>query len=158
MARVESLSEFFRFTNARRKKDRKSERVSTGRFSELLAHSADAAELSEPVLEGTLEELVDEVHEAGDALAERQGTQTIARYRRAVQGFVHFVVRRVYGTERHRSRPSALKGTQKEYTLVRTIDRKLEALAGDLLRGQIEQIEILRRVEEINGLIVDLIR
>jgi len=123
-----------------------------------VAHSAEGAVLSGPALEGTLEELVDEVHDAGDALAEHQGTQTIARYRRAVQGFVHFVVRGVYGTERHRSRPSALKGTQKEYTLIRTIDRRLETLAADLLRGQIKQIEILRRVEEINGLIVDLVR
>ena len=158
MARVESLGEFFHFSNTRRKKNRRNEEISSGRFSALLTRSAEEAEAQEPLFEGTLEELVDEVHAAGDALGERQSEEAIAAYRRAVQGFLRYAVGHLYVTERHRSRPSLRRGTQVEYVLIQTIDRKLEVLTGEVLRGQIRQIEILRRVEEIYGLIVDLIR
>jgi hypothetical protein len=50
-----------------------------------------------------------------------------------------------------------LKGTQREYLLVRTVDDKLERLVVEVLQNQMEQIELLRRIEEINGLLVDLL-
>ena len=158
MARVESLGEFFHFTNTRRKKKGKSEPVSVGRFADLVSDSVGASSEVEEANGSDLEDLVDDVHSAGDDLADTQSTEAIAKYRRAVQRLLRFVVRRAYVTERHRSRPSVTRGTQKEYTLIRTIDGKLEELTGELLRGQLQGIDVLKRVEEIRGLVVDLVR
>ena len=92
-----------------------------------------------------------------DAIQSVQSEETILHYRKAVQAFVRFVLARAYETVRHHSRPNALKGTRREYLLVRTVDEKLERLVVDVLRNQMEQIELLRRIEEINGLLVDLL-
>jgi len=42
--------------------------------------------------------------------------------------------------------------------LIQVVDHKLEQLAAGILAGQRSRLEILARVEEINGLLVDLIR
>jgi uncharacterized protein YaaR (DUF327 family) len=45
---------------------------------------------------------------------------------------------------------------QKRYTMIRVVNEKLEKLAAGIMQNQYSQMEILRRVEEINGLIVDI--
>jgi uncharacterized protein len=159
MARIDSLGEFFHFTNAAGKPTR---RKPTKGFRSVLKDSLsnlDEAELAEAEeLEAAdLEELLDGVHAAGDALKKRQSESTILAYRRAVQSFAKHVLRRAYETVRHHSRPNALKGTQREYVLIRTVDEKLERLVVEVMRNQVEQVELLRRIDEIHGLLVDLL-
>ena len=45
---------------------------------------------------------------------------------------------------------------RKRFTLVKVIDEKLEALAS-VLAAQKEQLAILAQIDEINGLLVDLV-
>jgi uncharacterized protein YaaR (DUF327 family) len=45
---------------------------------------------------------------------------------------------------------------QKQYTLIKVVDTKLEKLASYILSSQKNQIEILRGVDEIYGLLVNL--
>ena len=47
---------------------------------------------------------------------------------------------------------------RKKYTLVQVADRKLEELAVAILSGQAAQLDILARVEEINGLLVNMLQ
>jgi len=159
MARIESLGEFFHFTNPPGKGVKKTRsKAFRAVLSESLARTAESGATEADKREaGDLEELLDEVHSSGDSLKKRQSEETILLYRKAVQAFVRFVLARAYETVRHHSRPNALKGTQREYLLVRTVDEKLERLVVDVLRNQVEQIELLRRIEEINGLLVDLL-
>jgi len=162
MARIESLGEFFHFTNARGKSVDKKARAKGGAFRSLLSESVERAAESGAAAEdltdaGDLEELLDEVHATGDTLKKRQNEDAIQGYRRSVQAFLRYVLRRAYSTERHHSRPNARKGTQKTYLLVQTVDRKLDRLVVDVLKSQVEQLELLRRIEEINGLLVDLV-
>ena len=106
----------------------------------------------------SIEELLDAVHVAGEQLRERQSMQSVEAYRDAVRRFLKFVLKRIYVTERHRSRPSPSKGTQREYTLIRTVDEKLERLVAGVLQNQMKHLEMLERMEEIDGLLVDLVR
>lgn len=159
MARIDSLGEFFHFTNAPGKPSR---RKPTKGFGSVLRESLpdlEGTELAEAEgLEAAdLEILLDGVHAAGDALKKRQSESTILAYRRAVQAFAKHVLRRAYQTVRHHSRPNAFKGTQREYLLVRTVDEKLERLVVEVMRNQVEQVELLQRIDEIHGLLVDLL-
>ena len=45
---------------------------------------------------------------------------------------------------------------QKKYVILRVVDEKLERLTAHVLKGQADQLDILRRIDEINGLLVDL--
>jgi uncharacterized protein YaaR (DUF327 family) len=37
------------------------------------------------------------------------------------------------------------------------VDEKLEKLAADILGGQLKQLDLLHRVEEINGLLINML-
>jgi hypothetical protein len=47
---------------------------------------------------------------------------------------------------------------RKKFALIKVIDEKLERLALGILQTQKDQFDILARVDEINGLLVDLLR
>lgn len=142
------------------------------RFSDILNSSAREVEAPReyPVSEQALAELLDEVHGAGDDLKQRPFPEEIVQYKNAVRNFLHFVTKNGYALEEQtgikrylnpsftgsRKTPEAREA--KRYTLIKVVDEKLEALALGLLRDQISQIELLSRIDEINGLLVDLLQ
>ena len=73
-----------------------------------------------------------------------------------VKRFMKIIVKKSLVTEEHSSGVNILK--RKRFTLVQIIDTKLERLAAGVLTEQKEQLEILRKVDEINGLLVDLLQ
>ena len=159
MPRIESLGEFFHFTNAAgKKKTRSPKRAGGRRFDSLVSEAGLESAESEELTAISIEELLDAVHLAGEELRERQSVRAVEAYRGAVRRFLGFVLKRLYVTEKHRSRPSPTKGTQREYTLIRTVDEKLERLVAGVLQNQMRHLEILERMEEIEGLLVDLVR
>jgi uncharacterized protein YaaR (DUF327 family) len=123
-----------------------------------------------PVSEETISLLMDEVHNAGDNLRNRPFPDEILRYKQAVRNFMHFIVEHAYGLGHEAGIPNFLKpgykgprGTpeamkQKGYTKIQVIDKKLEELAAALLSGQTRQLEIVSRLEEIKGLLIDLMQ
>jgi uncharacterized protein YaaR (DUF327 family) len=124
-----------------------------------------------PASEEALQKLLDEVHSSGDALKQRPFPDEIKYYKRAVRDFIHYVVENGYTVERQDGTiPKFLKpgftGSRKspeakecnKYTLVQVIDRKLEQLAAGIMAGQLTQLNLLARVDEITGLLVNLLQ
>ena len=99
-----------------------------------------------------LEFLVDSVYTAGDRLKKNPEPEEFKNYRKNMAHFLQFVVKNSYEIEtQHR-----LKGRKRVvYTLVQVVNEKLDSLAADILMNQREQLRILSRLEEINGLLVD---
>jgi uncharacterized protein YaaR (DUF327 family) len=127
-------------------------------FSALLEKSAQETEQVRELLpsEEAVKELLDGVHSAGDALKSRPFPEEIKQYKTAVRDFLHYVVENGYTVEEQISGGNILK--RKKFTLVQVVDRKLEQLAAGILAGQRSQLEILAKVEEINGILVDLLQ
>ena len=121
-----------------------------------------------PASEEAANFLMDEVRSAGDILKNRPFPEEIIRYKQAVRNFMHFVVKNSYTIERDEGIPNFLKpgfkgrrGTDearsgKGYDKIKVIDTKLENLAAMLLASQVSQLELLSRLEEITGLLVDI--
>jgi len=112
---------------------------------------------------------MDEVHSAGSALRERPFPDEIIRYKQAVRNFMHYVVENGFTLEHEQGlprfmRPAAanLAGTdrndKKAYTKLKVIDKKLEDMAAGILAGQINQLKLIASLEEINGLLIDLLQ
>ena len=114
------------------------------------AGAAGAAEFSK----ADLEALLDEVHQAGDRLKENPKPELVQAYKKAVRDFIHYVVERSYTVEQKTSGRSILK--RNIYFRVSVIDKSLEKLGAEILLNQRDNLEILRRVDEINGMLVDL--
>jgi uncharacterized protein YaaR (DUF327 family) len=122
-----------------------------------------------PVSDDTVNFLMDEIRSTGDVLKSRPLPEEIMRYKQAVRNFINYVVQNAYSLEHEEGLPNKLKpafkgrrGTPeadkvKAYTKIQVIDRKLEDLAAMLLSSQVRQMELVSRLEEIRGLLIDLL-
>jgi uncharacterized protein YaaR (DUF327 family) len=147
----------------RRKEDEKKAGKGKGLFKTVLGKAIDESKGSESsgalgsadFSQAALEDLLDEVHETGDRLKENPSVDFVQAYKKAVRDFVHYVVERSFAVEQKTSGRSILK--RNAYFRVSVIDESLEKLAAEILRNQRDNLEILRRVDEINGMLVDLL-
>jgi uncharacterized protein YaaR (DUF327 family) len=147
------------------------------KFSVILDDVKQETEAEAPVLNSSIEPseeavqgLLDAVHNAGDALKNRPLPEEIKRYRKAVKDFLHYVVENTYVVEQeagipHSFRPGFKKPRNSsearkhtDYHVIQIVDRKLDQLAAGILAGQTAQLEILTRLEEIKGILVDLLQ
>jgi uncharacterized protein YaaR (DUF327 family) len=97
--------------------------------------------------------LKDAVDSAGDRLRDRPFQNEILEYKRAVRNFINYVVENAFELEKSQTRRS---GKQKIYSQIRVIDSKLEELAAAILSRQASQLEMVSKLGEIKGLLVDL--
>ncbi len=102
-----------------------------------------------------LEQLLDNVYEVGEELKSSPTVENIRRYKEVIADFIDFIVDESIMLEEKVSGVKILK--RKRFTLVKVINTKLESLAAEVLRTQRDQLRILSQIEEINGLLVDLI-
>jgi uncharacterized protein YaaR (DUF327 family) len=146
------------------------------RFSRLLEKAGveggefSSAVMSAPVSEETVTRLLDEVHSAGDDLKKRPFPEEIKKYKQSVRMFMQYVVENGFTVEKKEGIPNYLKPhfkrsgdpTERQkcnaFARLHVIDEKLERLAADIMAAQGVQLGILARIDEISGLLVDLIR
>jgi uncharacterized protein YaaR (DUF327 family) len=145
----------------RRKEDEKKVGKGKGLFGTVLgkavedAKGGEAPRGPEDFSKASLETLLDEVHETGDRLKENPSVDLVQAYKKAVRDFVHYVVERSFAVEQKTSGRNILK--RNAYFRISVIDDSQEKLAAEILRNQRDNLEILRRVDEINGMLVDLL-
>ena len=108
-----------------------------------------------PPSEEALQELLDDVHSAGDALRLRPLAGEITRYKQAVRHFLRYVVTNNYSVK---TESYLFNHEKRRKVQIGVVDQKLEQLAAGILSGQLGQIEILARLDEITGLLVDLLQ
>jgi uncharacterized protein YaaR (DUF327 family) len=123
-----------------------------------------------PVSDDTVNLLMDEVRSTGDTLKHRPLPEEILRYKQAVRNFINYVVQNAYSMEMEEGTQNKFKpqfkgrrGTpeadeRKLYAKIQVIDKKLEDLAAMLITSQVRQLETVGRLEEIRGLLVDLLQ
>ncbi|MCL2810071.1 MAG: DUF327 family protein [Treponema sp.] len=152
---------------------RKSEKTDFSRlFDNLRGKTADQLGPLQnlPVSEDTVNLLMDDVRDTGDVLKSRPFPEEIMRYKQAVRNFINYVVQNNYslgyeegiknkykaGFKGSRNSPTA--DNFKGYVKIQVIDKKLEDLAARLLTDQKYQLELVSRLEEIRGLLIDLLQ
>lgn len=105
---------------------------------------------------GPLEELLDEIRELGSRLVANPTVETVRRYRQVVGAVLKRAVSGALAVRESSSGGNILR--RKRFSTITVVNEKLEKLAAAVLASQKEQFDILRRVEEINGLLVDLLQ
>ena len=118
-----------------------------------------------PVSEETVNLLMDDVRSAGDNLQSRPFPDEILRYKQAVRNFINYIVQNNYSKETEAGIPNMMKPSftgrrddRNKYVKIQVIDKKLEDLAAMLLSSQSRQLNLVSRLEEIRGLLVDLMQ
>jgi uncharacterized protein YaaR (DUF327 family) len=108
--------------------------------------------------ESALTELLEAVENAGKALLARPMPDEIQAYKRAVGGFLQFIEQNAFSVA-HETAPFAKfkqPGQRKAFSTLKVVNEKLQHLAEDIMTGQVKQIKLLERIQEINGILVDL--
>ena len=159
MARIDSLGEAFQYPVPDKKKAGRKEKTLRRGFSDMVESASESGEastedFSEENRRRGIEELLDAVFASGDALKKSATLESIKDYRQKVKDFVKYAVRHSIVVEETTSGANILK--RKRFTLVKVIDEKLEALAASVLAAQKEQLALLAQIDEINGLLVNL--
>ena len=94
------------------------------------------------------------MHGSGEVLIETQSLESVKRYRQAVRSFLDYVVKAMLKVEETTSGGSVAR--RKRFTQIRIIDEKLERLVSGVLQNQKRQLDLLEGINEIQGLLVDL--
>lgn len=143
------------------------ERNSKASFSSSLKRIQEEAELASAGLPkeiaGMSEEdaivfLKDAVDIAGDELKLSQSPENLENYRKKIGQFMKYVVRNNFEVIEKRRFGRNRRGKQlAPYYQIQVINQKLNNLASDMLYNHSKNLSILARIDEINGLIVDLL-
>ncbi|MCL2855353.1 MAG: YaaR family protein [Defluviitaleaceae bacterium] len=102
-----------------------------------------------------LEGLITDITQWGKKIADHRDIGDLKKYRSLVQDFINEVV-----TNSHEfSRENFLdrRGRHRVYGIVRQVNMELDALAQDLLMNEGKHLDILARVDEIHGLLLDMV-
>lgn len=107
-----------------------------------------------PGVDAPTERLFDAVHQAGQRLLDDRTWTAAQKYREAVRRFLGKVLAGANEVEIHESRQDIL--SRKRYYLLTEINQSVDRLLEGLVRTQMKQMDILARLEEIEGMLIDL--
>ena len=128
---------------------RETERVNKISFKELLDHSEDDHRQKE-----MLDEMMSQIQEKGQDLIESRTVESLFEYRDMVKGFVEEAVK--YGLRIEERRGLSRSTRSKVLRVVSAVDKKLLELTDIILAQEESKIKILKKVGEIQGLLVNI--
>lgn len=120
-----------------------------GNFKFMLASHIEEAEL-----QARLQSLMEEITMQGERLAKRRDVKDMKHYRGLVKEFLNEVVTHSHSFTRENFLDR--KGRHRVYGIIRLIDENLDQLAQELMKDEKDNLAILNKIGEIQGLILDI--
>ena len=114
-----------------------------------------SSKLKHTELHDRLKRMMDDIVSQGDKISKHMDIKDMKKYRELIKDFVNEVV-----THSHQfSRENFLdrRGRHRVYGLVKRVDKELDELAQALMKDEKSSIDILAKVGEIRGLLLDMI-
>lgn len=99
--------------------------------------------------------LFNEINEQAAHIVETADMVAFEKYRRLIAALLEEVTNNAYRLESECVLDTS--GKQRVYEIIRTIDKKLEDLAANILKRNSRHIDYICRMDEIRGLIMDLL-
>lgn len=110
--------------------------------------------IEEKDLQKRLSSLMDDITAQGEKIAKHMDIRDMRRYRELVKGFMNEIVNRSH--EFSRENFLDRRGRHRVYGIVKLVDKNLDDLAGELLKDEKDHIAVLEKVNEIQGLLLDI--
>ncbi|GMQ65181.1 YaaR family protein [Vallitalea maricola] len=112
------------------------------------------SKIDESSLQEKLNMMINDITEQGKKIAKHMDVKDMKKYRELIKDFVNEVV-----THSHKfSRENFLdrRGRHRVYGIVKLVDRNLDDLAKELIQEEKNNLNILGHVDEIRGLLLDI--
>ena len=119
-------------------------------FKFTLAAAVDDAELQEK-----LTNLLNDITTQGKLLSEHMDIRDMKRYRGLVKDFLNEIVNRSHKFSRENFLDR--RGRHRVYGMIKLVDEHMDELATALVQDEKDHLAILNKVDEIRGLLLDII-
>ena len=113
-----------------------------------------ASNIEEAALADRLQLMMEEITMQGDKIVKRMDVKDMRRYRTLIKDFMNEIVNRSHKFSRENFLDR--RGRHRVYGIIRLIDENLDELAQELVEDEKNQISILSRIGEIEGLLIDI--
>ena len=110
--------------------------------------------IEEKDLQEKLGNMMQEITEQGEKIAKHMDIKDMRKYRELVKGFLNEVVNRSHKFSRENFLDR--KGRHRVYGIVKLVDKNLDELAGELVKEEKNHLEIVGRIDDIRGLLLDI--
>ena len=111
--------------------------------------------IEEKELQVRLQGLMEDIAEQGNKIKKHVDVHDMKKYRSLIKDFMNEVVNRSH--EFSRENFLDRRGRHRVYGIVRCVDSNLDELASELIKEEKDHIGILSKVDEIRGLLLDLL-
>lgn len=114
-----------------------------------------ASNIEEEGLAERLNLMMEEIVMQGDKIVKRMDVRDMRRYRTLIKDFMNEIVNRSHKFSRENFLDR--RGRHRVYGIIRLVDEKLDELAQALVSEECDKIAILAKVDEIRGLLLDIL-
>lgn len=111
--------------------------------------------IQESELQAKLEGLMKEIEAEGQRIARHKDIRDMKRYRAKVKEFMNEITTRSYSFTRENFLDR--KGRHRVYGIIHLVDEELDKLASALMEEEKDHLEILRLIDDIRGMLIDII-
>lgn len=105
-------------------------------------------------LQEKLSNLMKEIEEQGAKITKHMDIRDMKRYRNLVKEFMNEVTANSHTFSRENFLDR--KGRHRVYGIVKEVDKSLDDLAQELLKEEKDNLEILKKIDDIRGMLLDI--
>ena len=114
-----------------------------------------ASAITDAELQAKVDALMEDIVEQGKKISKRTDIRDMKRYRELVKSFLNEVVYRSHKFSRENFLDR--RGRHRVYGIIRLIDENLDDLAEELIKEEKDNLAILMKIGEIEGLLLDIL-
>jgi uncharacterized protein len=123
--------------------------ASSQNFSDLMQQQEEERNQEE------LQRKLEDIRQQGDRLTRSMTIRELKLYRQMVKGFLEVTVRRGIGLKETRGWDR--RGRGKRYKLLEEVDELLLGMGEELLHSEAGRLDLLQKVGEIRGMLINLV-
>lgn len=110
--------------------------------------------IQEQELQASLAVMMEDITQQGNKLSRRMDIRDMKLYRKMIKEFMNEIVTHSHSFSRENFLDK--KGRHRVYGMVKLIDQALDDLAEELMQEEKDHLAILKKIGEIQGMILDL--
>lgn len=111
--------------------------------------------ITDAELQAKVDQLMEDITAQGKRIAEHMDIRDMKQYRTLIKDFLNEVVYRSHKFSRENFLDR--RGRHRVYGIIKCIDENLDDLAGELIKDETNHIDILSKIGEIEGLLLDIL-
>jgi uncharacterized protein len=111
--------------------------------------------IEEKELQARLGFMLEEIAAHGKKIAKHMDVKDMKHYRELIKEFMNEIVNRSHKFSRENFLDK--KGRHRVYAMIKLVDENLNELASELIKDEKDHLAILNRIDEIRGLLLDIL-